>query len=517
MQVPAGKTVALVGSSGSGKSTIVQLLQRFYDPVSGVRHEYNDRVGQSSPLTGVVEVDGINVKDLNVAWLRRRIGVVGQEPVLFDLSIRENIRLGNQAASEEEIEQACKAANAFIFIQKLPKGLDTNVGEGGSQLSGGQKQRIAIARALLRQPTILLLDEATSALDTESEKVVQEALERASKGRTTVVVAHRLSTIKAADIIVAMNGGRVEEMGSHKELMALKGLYYNLVVRQLEKKEDGPTHERTATQDDTPEIKIKPQQEDVNGANRPSSVVSTSGEEMADKEDLSDVSIGRLLEKNKPEAGFIFIGCLASICVASMMPILAILFGKVLGILGDLDTTQARSDSVYYALMFLGLGVFAALSQLVQGWMFAISGEALTTRLRTEMYQAMLAQEIGWHDMEQNNTGALCARLSGDAGKVQGATGSRLGSVLHATFAMLIGIGVGVYYDWRLGLLGAALFPLMVASTVINQKIVNGVDAKERNAFEKSAKVRNVLTSLGFLFANNSFSSLLKQSPMCAQ
>ena len=237
--------------------------------------------------------------------------MVGQEPVLFDLTIRENIRLGNQNASNEDIEEACKAANAFIFIQKLPKGLDTNVGEGGSQLSGGQKQRIAIARALLRQPTILLLDEATSALDTESEKVVQEALERASKGRTTVVVAHRLSTIKSADVIVAMNGGKMEEMGTHDELMALKGLYYNLVVRQLEKKEDGPTYEGTATQDDTPETKIKPQQEDVNRANTPSSVVSTSGEEMADKEDLSDVSIGRLLEKNKPEAGFIFIGCLA--------------------------------------------------------------------------------------------------------------------------------------------------------------------------------------------------------------
>ena len=135
-------------------------------------------------ITGGVEVDGINVKELNIGWLRRRIGVVGQEPVLFDLTIRENIRLGNQAASNEDIEQACKAANALNFIQKLPNGLDTNVGEGGSQLSGGQKQRIAIARALLRHPTILLLDEATSALDNSSEKVVQDALERASRGRT---------------------------------------------------------------------------------------------------------------------------------------------------------------------------------------------------------------------------------------------------------------------------------------------------------------------------------------------
>ena len=158
-------------------------------------------------------MDRVDVKELNIGLLRRRLGVVGQEPVLFDLTIRENIRLGNQDASDEDIEQACKAANAFNFIQNLPNGLDTNVGEGGSQLSGGQKQRIAIARALLRRPSILLLDEATSALDTESEKVVQEALERASRGRTTLVVAHRLSTIRSADIIVAMKGGRVEDMG----------------------------------------------------------------------------------------------------------------------------------------------------------------------------------------------------------------------------------------------------------------------------------------------------------------
>ena len=446
-------------------------------------------------ISGGVEVDGINVKELNIGWLRRRIGVVGQEPVLFDLTIRENIRLGNQAASNEDIERACKAANAFNFIQKLPNGLDTNVGEGGSQLSGGQKQRIAIARALLRQPRILLLDEATSALDTESEKVVQEALERASRGRTTVVVAHRLSTIRSADLIVAMKGGKVEEMGSHTELMEMKGLYYSLVVSQLENNDDAPTKsfERPSIYNDCSEAPFEIEQGDLDMVTFPTSETARPPKNLKDEES-ANVSISRLLQKNKPEAGYIFIGCLASICVASMMPILAILFGKVLSILGDLDTTQARSDSIFYAFMFLGLGVLAALSQLVQGWMFAISGEALTTRLRTEMYQAMLAQEIGWHDLEENNTGALCARLSGDAGKVQGATGSRLGSVLHATFAMLIGVAVGVYYEWRLGLLGAALFPIMVASTVINQKIVNGVDSKERDAFEKSAKVGSLIS-----------------------
>ena len=365
-------------------------------------------------FSGGIEVDGVDVKELNIGWLRRRLGVVGQEPVLFDLTIRENIMLGNQDASDEDIEQACKAANAFNFIQNLPNGLDTNVGEGGSQLSGGQKQRIAIARALLRRPSILLLDEATSALDTESEKVVQEALERASRGRTTLVVAHRLSTIRSADIIVAMKGGKVEEMGSHTELMRLKGLYYNLVVRQLNKKEDAPmkSFERPLLHNDTSEASIGSEQGDLKMV-----PLSTSGNAKKPKEgdynELANVSIGRLLEKNKPEAGYIFIGCLASICVASMTPIVAILFGKVLSILGDHDATQARADSIYYALIFLGLGVLAALSQLVQGWMFAISGEALTTRLRTEMYQAMLAQEIGWHDLEENNTGALCSRYFG--------------------------------------------------------------------------------------------------------
>ncbi len=165
--------------------------------------------------------------------LFNRIGIVGQEPVLFGCSIKENIRYGRQDVTDEEIERACKDANAYAFIMRLPKRYDTLVGERGAQLSGGQKQRIAIARALVRNPSILLLDEATSALDTQSESIVQAALDRARTGRTTIVVAHRLSTIRNADKIVALKDGQVHEQGTHDQLMKERGLYYSLVTAQM--------------------------------------------------------------------------------------------------------------------------------------------------------------------------------------------------------------------------------------------------------------------------------------------
>ena len=213
--IPKGKTVALVGESGSGKSTIADLIPRFYDVTQGQ-----------------ISIDDTNVKDYLVSDLRGRVGVVSQESILFNDSIRGNIAFGRPGATFEEIQAAAKAANAHNFILQQENGYDTQIGDRGNKLSGGQKQRISIARAILKNPEILILDEATSALDTDSEKQVQEALERLMKNRTSLVIAHRLSTIKNADMIVVLSKGEIVEQGTHDELIAKQGEYYRFTQVQ---------------------------------------------------------------------------------------------------------------------------------------------------------------------------------------------------------------------------------------------------------------------------------------------
>jgi ATP-binding cassette, subfamily B (MDR/TAP), member 1 len=217
VDISPGKMVAFVGASGCGKSTIIALLQRFYDPT-----------------TGRIVSDGQDIKTRDRRKYRHDIALVQQEPVLYQGSIRENIALGIEETdpSDAEVEEACRQANVWDFVSSLPEGMGTPCGNQGLSLSGGQRQRIAIARALVRKPRLLLLDEATSALDTESEKIVKEALDRAAAGRTTVAVAHRLSTIRDADMIVVFERGRVAQRGTHEELIAKGGIYYEMVLGQ---------------------------------------------------------------------------------------------------------------------------------------------------------------------------------------------------------------------------------------------------------------------------------------------
>jgi ATP-binding cassette subfamily B protein len=218
LQAKAGQRIALVGPSGSGKTTTVSLLFRFYEPT-----------------TGEIRIDGQPTREMPLSLLRRNLALVPQEVLLFGGSIRENIAYGKPGATEEEIIQAAKQANAHLFIEKMPEGYDTLVGERGTQLSGGQRQRIAIARAILADPAILILDEATSSLDAESERLVQDALDKLMENRTSIIIAHRLSTVRRCDQILVLSGGTIVERGTHEELLSKNGSLYGTLARlQLE-------------------------------------------------------------------------------------------------------------------------------------------------------------------------------------------------------------------------------------------------------------------------------------------
>jgi len=221
LDVRPGETVALVGPSGAGKTTVFQLLLRFYDPQAGS-----------------IRLDGVDVRDADPVEVRRRLGLVAQDPVIFSANAWENIRYGRPDATDAEVRAAAEAAHALEFLETLPEGLDTFLGEKGVRLSGGQRQRLAIARAILRDPPILLLDEATSALDAESERMVQDALDRLMKGRTTLIIAHRLATVLNADRIVVMDRGQVVGTGRHADLVREGGLYARLAALQFDRAAD---------------------------------------------------------------------------------------------------------------------------------------------------------------------------------------------------------------------------------------------------------------------------------------
>lgn len=220
LTVKAGETIALVGPTGAGKSTVVNLVCRFYEPTAGV-----------------IKIDGVDYKERSQLWLQSNLGYVLQEPRLFSGTIRDNIRYGNLAASDEEVEQAAQMVNAEPFILKMEKGYDTDVGEGGSRLSTGEKQLISFARAILADPRIFVLDEATSSVDTQTEQIIQHAISQVLTGRTSFIIAHRLSTIRTADRILVIDGGRIAEMGTHQELLRQKGAYYSLYTNQFQEEQ----------------------------------------------------------------------------------------------------------------------------------------------------------------------------------------------------------------------------------------------------------------------------------------
>uniref|UniRef100_A0A8C2EW91 ATP-binding cassette sub-family B member 5 n=1 Tax=Cyprinus carpio TaxID=7962 RepID=A0A8C2EW91_CYPCA len=475
LKIPHGKTIALVGASGCGKSTTIQLLQRFYDPDSGEVTLTNDCI----PLILHVTLDGHDIRSLNVRWLRENMGIVSQEPVLFGTTIAENIRYGREDATDEDIERAIKEANAYDFISKLPDKLNTMVGERGAQLSGGQKQRIAIARALVKNPKILLLDEATSALDTQSESIVQAALDKARAGRTTIVIAHRLSTIRSADIIAGFSEGKVVEQGSHGELMAKKGVYYSLVMQQV--------HVCLSTwQLCNNGMEMQMESGTLRRSLRRGSERRSSRKKSSKKK---KIPFTKILALNKPEWPYLLVGTLASLVGGAVYPCVAILFAKIIGVFAEVDPDVKRQKTMMFSLFFLLTGAVAFITYFFQGFMFGKSGELLTMRLRRQAFNAMMRQEIAWFDDNNNAVGVLTTKLATDASLVKGAAGARLGLATNTICALIIAVVVAFIHSWQLTLLILACVPFLTGANFIQMRAMAGHASKDQSALEMSGKI----------------------------
>ncbi|KAL4559760.1 hypothetical protein LXL04_031905 [Taraxacum kok-saghyz] len=469
LKVKACQTVGLVGSSGSGKSTVINLLERFYDP-----------------LEGEILLDDINIKSLKLNWLRRQMGLVSQEPVLFATSITENILFGKEDATIEEIIEAAKRANLHNFITQLPKGYDTLVGELGTQMSGGQKQRISIARALLRDPKILLLDEATSSLDSHSEKAVQEALTRASIGRTTIIIAHRLSTLRDADTIFVIQSGEVIESGSHDQLIEnTTGPYSVMVQLQNSLVVNGQT--LTPSQ----ETEIKTFNSDSATKTEKTRLIANSSYSEQD----SHPSWRELIQMNAPEWKSAVTGCIGALLNGLIQPLLAFFQGAMLSIffLNNHDELRSQTRTLSYA--FLAIAGFSFVIGVIQHYYFGIMGENLTKRVREAMFSKIMSFENEWFDQEQNSTGALCSRLASDTVMVRNLVADRLAFFTQAISASISAVILSMILSWRLAIVAVSLQLIIIVCFYLKSLVTTTTENKSSEIASEAVNNHRVITA----------------------
>ncbi|KAL7466442.1 hypothetical protein ACHAXS_006736 [Conticribra weissflogii] len=453
---------------GGGKSTTIGLIERFYDPD-----------------LGTIEFEGVNIKDLNLPWYRDQIGIVSQEPNLFSGTIAKNIAYGFPGATHEQIEQAAKDANAYDFIMKFPKGFDTDVGEGGGQLSGGQKQRIAIARALVKNPKILLLDEATSALDSESERIVQEALDKLMEAhdRTTIVIAHRLSTVRKADRIAVIAGGRLREIGSHDELINKpEGRYKRLVESQ----------KRTSTVD-VDAIK-KDNVHKIDEEDEEEIDFEKEAEELASKSfNKSDAR-----KFAAPEVKFYVVGSIGAALAGGVFPAWGIVFAEMIGLLfhpafpceSDADANaygfetcdeyysdvaddmQQKSFKIAGYWTAIIVGCFVGNILLFEG--FGHATERINKRIRDMAFSALLRQEVAFFD--KRSVGSITSQLQDDAAFIFAFSGEPIRTLVMNVASVITGITVSLFFMWPFALLSLGVIPFMGFATSLEMKRFLGED-----------------------------------------
>ncbi|TVU14182.1 hypothetical protein EJB05_37631 [Eragrostis curvula] len=481
---PAGKTAAVVGGSGSGKSTVVALIERFYDPNQGQ-----------------VLLDNADIKTLQLKWLRDQIGLVNQEPALFATTILDNILYGKPDAAMAEVEAAATAANAHSFIALLPNGYNTHVGERGLQLSGGQKQRIAIARAMLKNPKILLLDEATSALDAGSESIVQEALDRLMVGRTTVVVAHRLSTIRCVDMIAVLQQGQVVETGTHDELLAKgsSGAYAALIrFQETARNRACPSTRKSRSSRLSNSLSTRSLSLRSGSLRNLSYSYSTGADgriEMvsnADNDRKYPAPRGyffKLLKLNAPEWPYTILGAIGSILSGFIGPTFAIVMSNMIEVFYYRNPNKMERKTREYVFIYIGTGLYAVVAYLVQHYFFSIMGENLTTRVRRMMLAVILRNDVGWFDQEENNSSLVAARLATDAADVKSAIAERISVILQNMTSLLVSFVVGFFIEWRVALLILVTFPLLVLANFAQQLSMKGFAGDTAKAHAKTSMI----------------------------
>ncbi|XP_073138937.1 ABC transporter B family member 11-like [Henckelia pumila] len=501
LRVPDGTTLALVGASGSGKSTVINLVERFYDPQAGQ-----------------VLIDGVNIKEFQLRWIRGKIGLVNQEPVLFALSIRDNISYGKDDASIEEIETAAKHANAAKFIDKLPQRLDTMVGQNGTQLSGGQKQRIALARAILKDPRILLLDEATSALDAESERTVQEALDRVMINRTTLIVAHRLSTIRNADVIAVIQHGKIVEKGSHSELTQnLDGTYSRLIKLQEFSKSSSHCSlnhragEEIATDSGHHSSQFISFLQSISrgssgtGNSSPLSLslstsipipineldslfhepkLPTSSQHIVENK----IPLYRLARLNKPEIPELVLASLAAAVNGAMLPLYGLLFSSVVTIFYE-PAHKLQKDSNFWACMFVVLGLVSLLAAPLRTYFFSVAGCRLIKRIRLMCFEKVVHMEISWFDKKENSSSSIGSRLSTDATCVRSLVGDSLGLLVQNIATAVAGLIISFTASWQLSLIVLFMLPLIGLHWYLQIKFISGFSADAKKLYEEATQV----------------------------